>query len=393
MGFSRMLVGVAVGLLAVLAGALTLSPVAAAHSTPPQTLHFRVPIPAANDVSVMSFELSIGGLGKHHHKQTVVSELFARGGKGVFALARLRAERGHPGLAVGVVEVFHRAGAAAAALPSGLAAFSQSSPLVRAHTASPSAEFVVRAHNEHVIKETLKDNIVALATAHDLGADDFCDPRDKSTYLLGNDIIFGAYILAGVVTGLPTNTSIPDLVDDAVYELCEEIEEEDDDTPYISLEHVGIAQLYSFLGVKQPTTPTPPPSTPYYLAFNGGWAFANEPNEPSPPIEIKLNGTLSWAGGSSLLAPTAPAPVTAIEVVLPSRAVTNDICPGALPMAAITTTTMPNDTLMCSGGTLALDTPFSLNVQTSPPPLAGMGGQLLVQQNGTFSSKFTFGGP
>ncbi len=377
--------------LLVLAAALVLAPGAAAHTTQPQTLRFRVPTPRANDVSVMSFELSVGGTGKRHHRQTVVAGLRAAGGSGVFALARLRPEPHHPGLVLGVVEVFHHTGASAAALPSGLAAIARTTPFARAHAASPDSEFLVRAHNEHIIKETLKDNIVELANAHGLGPDEFCDPHSVLTYLLGNGIIAGAYILAGFVPGLPTNTSIDDLVDDAVYELCDEIEEEDDYPTYLTQGRLGIAQLYSYLGVKQPAgpptsmPPTPPATTPYYLAFNGGWF-------PEGANEVQLRGTLSWAGGLGLPA-TPAAPVTAIEVVLPSRAVTNQLCPTALPTITITTTHINNDTLMCSGGTLPLDMPFTLNVQSSPVPSAGMGGQLLVQQNGVFGTPFTFGGP
>ena len=76
-----------------------------------------------------------------------------------------------------------------------------------------------------------------------------------------------------------------------------------------------------------------------------------------------------------------------------ARAVTNYICPSQLPTAAIITTTNANDTLMCSGGSLPLNQTFSLNVQSAPPPSSGMGGILFAEQNGSWQTPFTFGGP
>ena len=91
-------------------------------------------------------------------------------------------------------------------------------------------------------------------------------------------------------------------------------------------------------------------------------------------------------------------PITAIRVVLPpdgstNRQVTNYLCPNQLPTAAVETTNAPNDTLACSGGSLALEERFSMNIRMNPPPTAGMGGQLFGQQDGSFKGPFAISGP
>jgi hypothetical protein len=91
-------------------------------------------------------------------------------------------------------------------------------------------------------------------------------------------------------------------------------------------------------------------------------------------------------------------PITAIRVVLPpegstNRQVTNFLCPSQLPTGAIETTNSLYDTLSCSGGSLALEERFSLNIRMNPPPTAGMGGQLLGQQDGSFKGPFAITGP
>lgn len=91
-------------------------------------------------------------------------------------------------------------------------------------------------------------------------------------------------------------------------------------------------------------------------------------------------------------------PITAIRVVLPpdgstSRQVTNYLCPSQLPTAAVETTNAPNDTLVCGGGSLALEERFSVNIRMNPPPTAGMGGQLFGQQDGSFKGPFAVSGP
>ncbi len=115
-----------------------------------------------------------------------------------------------------------------------------------------------------------------------------------------------------------------------------------------------------------------------------------------------LHGTMNWqffdatevAGtGSFTQSPAGPA-LDEVKVVVPGgRTITNEICPTQLPNPTIATTTTAGDTLICSGGTLAVGNAFQLNVQTSPDPTAGMGGQLFGRQNGTFAGPFTITGP
>jgi len=373
-------------LLLIAAAALIAAPTAAdARAAPLQTLRLRVPIPAAGDLSILSFELSIGGEGRRHRRQLVSLKLVNHRETGVFAVERLRPVHGHLGRFLGVIEVFHRASAKAASLPAELDGFARASPF-GAHAAREfNDEFFVRAHNEHVIKEKLKDNIVMLAEAHKIGPDEFCDPHNLGTYLLGSELIGAAYDQAGPVTGLPTNTDVSQLADDAVNELCDAVEdfdeedfEEDDEE-----EDPGIEILERYLGV--------PPSA-YRVGLSGAWVFEGAD-------EVRFMGMLTGAWFTPLAhGADSRNPVDAIRVVLPragstARAVTNYICPTQLPTATVTSTNSANDTLMCSGGSLPLEQSFSLNVQTSPPPAAGMGGQLLAHQDGAYLAPLSFGGP
>jgi hypothetical protein len=377
-------------LLSVSAVLLIVAPVAHARATRLQTLRFRVPVPVARDVSVLAFELRIGGEGKHHRKQRLTLHLVNHREPGVFALARLRPERGHPGRFLGVVEVFHRGSTTTAALPSGLGALSRASPFAPAHAAAGFYdEFSVRAENERLIKEVIKANIVDLAEEHELGPDEFCNPLSPDTYLLGGELVEAAYVQAGLVKALPTNTTVRQLLHDAEFELCEEVEEELGTDRIAVQERSGIEVLRGYLG-RTGGKPTPP--TAYKVGFTGAWAFEGT-------VEVKLVGMLTgaWAGPLSRAADSTN-PVDAIKVVLPPagstpRQVTNYICPSQLPTAAITTTTNANDTLACSGGSLALNQQFSLNVQSAPPPSSGMGGQLLAHQDGAYLAPFSFGGP
>ena len=91
-------------------------------------------------------------------------------------------------------------------------------------------------------------------------------------------------------------------------------------------------------------------------------------------------------------------PITAIRVVLPpdgstNRQVTNFLCPSQLPNGAIETTNSLYDTLACSGGSLALEERFSVNIRMNPPPTNGMGGQIFGQQDGSFKGPFAITGP
>jgi len=294
-----------------------------------------------------------------------------------------------------VVEVFHRAGAGAAALPSGLTALARAAPLARGHAATgPYDEFLVRLINGHLIKEVIKNNIETLAIKHLLGADEFCDPEDEEEYLLGNAVIGTAYIEAGRLLDLPTNTSANHLATDAVEELCDDIEDEEEGDYYTDdeEEYPGIKVLNGYLGIRERLPMTP--SSTYRLGFKGAWAFA-----AGSTNEVQLVGAFTGTyTGSGSPPPTLTSPLSAIKVVLPAmgsspRKVTNDICPSQLPTAAIIATTNADDTLQCSGGSLPLNQTFSLNVQSSPPPSSGMGGLLFAQQNGAYSMPFTFSGP
>jgi hypothetical protein len=363
--------------------ALILAPAAHARASSTRTLTIRAPVPAAGDMSVVAFEMSIGGEGKHHHRQAVSLLLRNHRETGVFALARLRPEPHHAGRFLGVLEVFHRASTGKVARAAG-------DRRARASGGFTGDEFLVRARNEHIVKQVIKSNIIGLAELHHLGPDDFCDPLTERSYLLGNAIIGAAYVLAGPLSGLPAGTSPGALADDAVHELCDEVEDygEEDYETDDEEEFPGIASLLGYLGH---VSMTRPPSG-YRVGFSGQWAFVD-------PTEVRLLATFSGAyiaGGARVADSTNP--ISAIKVVLPPagttpRAVTNYICPTQLPTAAITTTRNANDTLMCSGGSLPINQQFSLNVQSSPPPSSGMGGQLIAQQDGTYLTPFSFGGP
>jgi hypothetical protein len=380
-------------LLCLGASLLILAPAAHARGAQAQTLRLRAPVPAAGDVTILSFELSIGGEGKHHHKQVLSLRLINHKQTGVFALARLRPVPHRPGRFLGLLEVFHRASAGKAALDSLAPAPGGVAYAPLAHSAMSMDEFFVRARNEHVITETLKVNIVALAQTGHLGRDDFCSPLSQDTYLRGNAIIGAALILAGPVTGLPTNVSLRELGEDAIEELCDGVEDyEEGDTILTDDEEEfrGIEALRTYLGRRVMTVPPP---TIYHLLFSGSWAFEGS-------NEVKLTGMLHGASFGYSFAHQADStnPVDAIKVVLPPagstpRKVTNYICPAQLPSAAITTTASASDTLMCSGGSLALGQQFSLNVQSSPAPSAGMGGQLVVHQDGAYLAPFSSSGP
>jgi len=115
--------------------ALALAPAAHARAGSLRTLTIRAPVPAAGDLSVVAFEMSIGGEGKHHHRQAVDLLLRNHRQTGVFALARLRPEPHHPGRFLGVLEVFHRASVAKVARGPGSAGLGRgSSPAPIART-------------------------------------------------------------------------------------------------------------------------------------------------------------------------------------------------------------------------------------------------------------------
>ena len=347
-------------------------------------------MPAAGDYSLASFELSIGGLGAQHRRQRVTLDLVNHHETGVFSLAKLVPEAGRPGRFLGFAAVFHRSGSLSAALPSGLAGLAAATPMSPpARVAAPAfSDFIVNAQNAHVIKEIVKDNIVALARIGGLGPDDFCYPLSKRTYILGNNIATAAYILAGPLTGLPTGLTAQQLTNDAAEELCDEYEdEEEDEEEEDEGEPPGI---YSLNHLLNPAYVRPTHS--YRVTFNGRLYFEG-------PQEIQLRGAFGGVAYPGLtVPPSTMTPLDGIEFVLPAsgstaRAVSNYICPAALPLASVTTTRSTNDTLSCSGGSLPLGQSFTLNVQSVPAPLAGMGAALLAHQNGAYLPPFTVPGP
>jgi hypothetical protein len=114
------------------------------------------------------------------------------------------------------------------------------------------------------------------------------------------------------------------------------------------------------------------------------------------PGEVKAND--AYFERRLMQSAQTTSPITAIRVVLPpdgstNRQVTNYLCPNQLPVAAVETTNAPNDTLVCSGGSLALGERFSMNIRMNPPPTNGMGGQLFGQQDGSFKGPFGITGP
>jgi hypothetical protein len=376
-------------LLPITAMMLIVTAVAQARAAPLQTVRLRAQVPAAGSMSILTAELSIGGEGSHHHRQHLGLEMLNHRGTGVFGLGRLVAERGRPGRFLAVVEVFHRASALVAALPAGLDAMARTPPLLAARSADVLDEFLISAHNEHVIREVLKNNIVALAEGQNLGLDDFCDPLSLQRYLLGSAIIGAAYVLAGPVTGLPGNTTVEELADDAVHELCDDEEDyEEPGMPEDEEQFPGIVTLNGFLGTSLGSLPPPG----YRVGLNASWAFEG-------PDEVRL---LAAFTGTYILpgARTADSlhPIEAIKVVLPPagsspRGVTDFSCPTQLPVAAISSTSSTSDTLECSGGSLPLGQSFALNIQTSPPPSGGMGGELLAKQDGVYLAPFSISGP
>ncbi|MGH2691743.1 MAG: hypothetical protein ACRDHM_04500 [Actinomycetota bacterium] len=123
------------------------------------------------------------------------------------------------------------------------------------------------------------------------------------------------------------------------------------------------------------------------------WDFQGE-------VEVRGTGSFSEEAGRATTVRThgETADIDAVKVVIPpdgstGRQITNQLCPSQLPNASLSTTTYANDTLTCSGGTLAVGEQFTLNVRTSPPPTAGMGGELYGSREGSFQGPFTITGP
>jgi hypothetical protein len=347
---------------------LLVAPAAQARTKSPTTLAIRAAVPAAGDFSMTAFELSIGGEGSHHRKQPVHLELRNQKQKGVFALARLTPVPHHPGHFLGVLDVFHRAGAKTAAVTSRLvepAPGPSLQPL--AHSSEgygADDDFYVRAENEHIIKEEIKEDIIELIEADRLGSADFCDPLDFETWLRGNAAITEAYIRAGEAPELATNADLDQLADDAVHELCDDIEEEQEE-----LEYQGILSMFKYLG----NSKTPPPL--YQVGFIGQWSFEED-------AELMLSGkfTSPFMGAGD----TRHA-ITALKIEVPEegsthRSITAYVCPMQLPTALLLATTYFNDTVQCSGPGLRLNESFNFNIRTEPIPSLGMDTTLFGDQ-------------
>ncbi len=97
-----------------------------------------------------------------------------------------------------------------------------------------------------------------------------------------------------------------------------------------------------------------------------------------PPAPSPIFGTLAFhffssnevAGVGQFTGPASTS-LSTLRVTLPSGfVITNEICPGQLPNAVIS-----GSTISCGGGSLPTGQPFTLNLQTSPFPTPGMGGQ------------------
>jgi hypothetical protein len=117
---------------------------------------------------------------------------------------------------------------------------------------------------------------------------------------------------------------------------------------------------------------------------------------PPTPAPSPIFGTLAFhffssnevAGVGQFTGPATT--FSAMRVVLPNGIViTNELCPVQLPSAVVS-----GNTISCSGGSLATGQSFNLNLQTSPFPTPGMGGQFFgIEGNGTTDGPFTITGP
>jgi hypothetical protein len=68
--------------------------------------------------------------------------------------------------------------------------------------------------------------------------------------------------------------------------------------------------------------------------------------------------------------------------------ITNKLCPTQLPNPTVTTTTRPNDTLLCSGGSLPAKTPFKFNLRFDKNP-EGDSVQIYLTQSGKLYGPLT----
>lgn len=370
-------------LICAVVAVLTLAQAGAALAAKSRTVRLKAPVPGAGQVTVLSFLLTFGGEGRAHHRSHVHLELHGKYGHGIFATVKLVQVPHKPGRYLGVLDVFHRTRAAAAALSS-----IGSGALNRPHAVSATAgfELTVQAVGARLYKETLKQNIVSSANEFELGPDEFCEPEDREEYLLSRGVLSAALLFSQPPGKLPPGATVASLANDALEELCDE----EEDFQEHAEDEIGILpsveRLRSFLGVREVE------EILVQLAFEGAWGFEG-------PQEVRLSGMFTTRTvRHSARSADSTNPITALKVVLPPaasipRAVTNYICPARLPSASIVTSSNANDTLLCKGGDLPVGQGFNLNVQSSPAPASGMGAQIFAEQDGVLRGPYAVTGP
>jgi hypothetical protein len=124
------------------------------------------------------------------------------------------------------------------------------------------------------------------------------------------------------------------------------------------------------------------------LAASFNWQFFD-------PTEVYVPDAYFFRRNQPAQAAQSSSPITAVRVIVP-RQITNFICPSKLPSGTLSSTDQSNDTLTCrssTGGSIALEERFSMNLRTSPNPSSGMGGRVLGEQDGSFKGPFSIGGP
>ena len=144
----------------------------------------------------------------------------------------------------------------------------------------------------------------------------------------------------------------------------------------------------------RPARSTPPLALPV-IGASANWSYYS-----STEIAMHVMFTLEEHIRLPALAyiAEATAGVSEVKVVVPPassgpRQIINKLCPTALPIATVSATSNPNDTLICSGGSVPLGQSFTLNVETYPAPATGMGGQLYGTVNGSPAGPFAITGP
>jgi hypothetical protein len=121
---------------------------------------------------------------------------------------------------------------------------------------------------------------------------------------------------------------------------------------------------------------------PLGLYVDGAWRFFG-----GSMVEVQYQGQAVNRAGT--LYRQSASPVTELVVEVPGgRTIVNQLCPSQLPVTQVS-----GSRLTCSGGSLPLNTQFTLNVRTSPNPSAGMGGQISARQDGQLKGPFPISGP